>query len=342
MDVYNFNFDDFKILESLLQITTKISNAYDELCKLEINNQKDSKEYQELLEKLNKLIEKENGEYQKKQFSHEDCIKYLKLLESKTSIPAMDTRVTISLKHYDNRVIRRIINNLLNILDQNKGFHQMVVNNQATNELKNIIGNITEEDLLKGVENSAKIQSAIDNDIHSMFLSILEESISYKSNIDYRNELIQAKYCVLFTHKKMESMFIGNNFNIPNTVYTSSKIINQLLKEPEMAYHLIKHMKLISMAKFDINALLNINDTEYNNHNVFFSSIITACHIRAILSLMESENVDDFNQEFHEILDSPKYLSKHQNDRISESIIINCFRYFKKDREKTRTLSATN
>lgn len=340
MEIYKFDIEDFKNLESLLQISTEISKIYDKLCTLEINNQKDSKEYQELLKKLAELIEKEKQEYQKRNFTHEECIKYLKLFESKSTIPGMDNRVITSIKHQDNRISRRIMNNLLSILDQNKGFHQMVINGKIANDISNTISGITREDLLKSMENSTKIQEAIDNDVHSMFLSILEEAISYKSNANYRAELIKAKYCILFTHKNMESMFIDKNFDIPNEIYTSSKMLNQLLNQPEISYNLIKYMKLKSMAKFDINGLLNLYDYEYQKPNNFFNSIITECHIRALLSLMENDNVNDFNQEIIDVLNSPKYLSKHINDRISESIIINCFKYLKKDREKIRTLAA--
>ena len=51
---------------------------------------------------------------------------------------------------------------------------------------------------------------------------------------------------------------------------------------------------------------------------------------------MEENSVDTFNQEIHDTLESPKYLSKHLNDRISENIIISCFKHFKNDREKVR------
>lgn len=340
MEVFKFDISDFEKLETLLEISTEISNVYDKLCELEINNQKDSNEYTILLNKLKKLIDKETQEYQKRNFTHEDCIKYLKLFESKINISAMDSRITNTLIHKDNRIIRRIMNNLLNILDRSKGFHQKVLEVGMSSPISSMMENITKEELLKGIENGAKVQTAIDNDIHSMFLSILEEAISYKSNTNYKNELIKAKYCILFAHKNMESMFIEMNFNIPDNIYTSSKIINQLLNQTEISYKLIKHMKLKSMAKHDINFLLNFNDAEYDNRKFFFDSIITSCHIRAILSLMEENDVNDFNQEIHDVLDSPKYLSKHLNDRISENIVISYFRYFKKDREKVRTLAA--
>lgn len=340
MEIYKFNIEDFKVLETLLQISTEISKIYDKLCILEINNQKDSNEFHELLKELNALIKKETHEYKKNNLTHEDCLKFLRLLESKTSIPAMDTSITITLKHNDDKVIRRIMNNLLNILEQSKGFHQKVLDMGMEKPILDIMEGITKEDFLKGIEASTKVGAALENDIQSMFLSILEEAISYKSNTNYRNKLITSKYCILFSHKNIESMFIDNNFDIPSSVYISSKMLNQLLNQPEISYNFTKYMKLKSMAKNDINSLLNITDSEYQNPNMFFSSIIVECHIRALLGLMEGKNVDDLNQEVHDILNSPKYLSKHLNDRISENIVINCFRYFKKDRERVRTLSA--
>ena len=252
----------------------------------------------------------------------------------------MDTKINITLAHKDNRIIRRIMNNLLSILDQNKGFHQKVLDIGIASGVPTMMNGISKEEFLKGIENSTKIQNALDNDIYSMFLSILEEVISYKSSEKYRKKLIEAKYCILLAHKNMETMFIGTNFDISDNIYISSKILNELLNEPEISYNFIKRMKLKSTANYNINILLNLTDSDYSDDNTFFNSIIIACQIRALLSLMEGNTVDTFNQEIHDILESPKYLSKHLNDRISENIIISCFKYFKKDREKVRTLSS--
>ena len=339
MAIYKLDIKDFENLESLLQISKEISDIYDKLCKLEIDNKKDSKEYNELLKELSKLIEKENKEYKQRKFTSEDCIKYLKILEAKTTIPGMDNRIVTTLKHSNNKMIRRIMLNLLNTLEKNKDFYQIVLNNGIPKDMPKIIESIPKEELLKGVENSVKIQGTLDNDIHSMFLSILEEAISYKSNTNYRTELIEAKYCILFTHKNMESMFIERNFDIPSEIYISSKMMNQLLNQPEISYDLIKLTKLKSMAKQDINKLLNLFDKQYEEHSIFLNSIITECHIRALLSLMENDDVESLNQEIHNTLNSSKYLSKHINDRISETIVINCFIAFKKDKEKVRTLT---
>lgn len=340
MELLNFNMKELEQLETLLQLSTEISNIYDQLCKLEINNQKDSKEYNQLITKLNKLIEKENNEYNSKNFTQEECIKYLKLLEIQTKIPAMDNKITTSLKYYDKRIVRRIIINLIGILDRNKEFHKKMISENILKSLNNIVGNITENDLVQGINKSAQVQTAINNDIHSIFLSILEESISSKSNKDYRSKLIEAKYCILFSHKNMESLFIGIKFDIPSTIYTSSKMINQTLNQSDIAYNHIKYIILKSLVKKEINILLNFYDSEYNNDNVYFSSIICQCHIRAILSLMEENEVNNLNQEFHNIIEGQHYLSKHLNDRISESIIMSCFKCFKHDKIKIRTLSA--
>ena len=301
MEVYQFNLEDFQSLESLLQLSTDISNIYDKLCELEINNQKDSNIYTNLLEKLKKLVEKETKEYRKKNFTHEQCIKYLKLFESKTEIPCTDNRITISLKYNNHKIIRRIMNNLLDILNENKGFHQMVLENGIEKDISKIIEHITQKDIIKEIEKSSKIQSSLENDIHNIFLSILEESITYPSNKNHKNDLIRAKYCAIFTHKKLESLHIENNFNISNNIYTSSQMINELLQEPEISYKLLKHMRLVSMAKYDINVLLNICDKEYEDSKTSVNAILTACHIRALLSLMEQDDVYTLNQEIHDI-----------------------------------------
>lgn len=340
MEILSYNIEDFEKLETLLQSSTEISSIYDKLCELEINSQKDSKEYEELLTKLSKLIKKEKDEYQKINFSHKDCIKYLKLLEAKTNIHGMDTRITSTLAHYKNRIIKRIMNNLVDVLERNRNFHQEIINKEIVNSFPNIIKNIPTEALIKSVGDSAKIQTAINNDIQNMFLSILEETILSKFNKDYRRELIQAKYCILFTNKNMESLFISRNFDIPDIVYISSKIINQLVNSSEFGYDSIKYITLKSLVKTDINNLLNLNDSDYKNHNVYFNSIICKCHIRAALSLMPNSQVDQFNEEFHEIIENKKYLEKNQNNRISEDLIMSCFKCFNHDKEKVRILSA--
>ena len=228
---------------------------------------------------------------------------------------------------------------LTNLAETNPNFQKQIIPDEILNTIANLSPGIKKANLLTSLNHSQNINQSLSIDINSIFLSILEDAISYKFNKNIRNKLIEAKYCIIFAHKNLESIMIGYNFNMPPNVYICSKMINEVLKEESASYNIMKFFELKSQAGKEVNYLLAIKDTEYENPETNINSVISQCYLRALLSLMSGEDVDRFNEEFHNEIESEKYLQVHATDRISENAIISCFKLFKQDKGRVRTLS---
>ena len=342
MKLESFNIEELSQIESLLQSSTNISEIYDKLCELEINNQKDSQEYEQLLTKLKKEIDEETKKYKDFKLTYKQCMKYAGLLASQAQIHLFDTKISTTLKNYNSRTVRRVLLTLASMIESSEDYQKSIIPKDVLDSILSIAKDIPKEDFIKGFSNNIKINTTLNTDINSVFLSILEEAISGRANKTYRSQLIQAKYCIAFAHRELETLLLPYKFEMTPYVYINSQIVNELLKEGAMSYDITRFVNLKSKASTEINRLLGIKDQEYTNPNVNVNSIITQCYIRALLSLMTGEEVDDFNQEFHDSIESPEYLKTHPTDRISESAIMYCFKCFNRDKGRTRTLSIKN
>ena len=339
MNLTDFTIEELNKLETLLQTSNNVGTIIDKLCTLEINNQKDSIQYNQTLLEFTRLVNIENETYQNACLNYQQCYKFARLLSTKINTSIFDTKPTNSIKNQNNKVIKRVINILITIMQQNQNFHQSIITNEFLETLSNLTNNITKKDLIKGLEHSIKVQSSLDTDINSIFISILEELTTQKLCHKYKEELLKAKYCIITSNKELELLLIEHKFSIPNTIYINSKIINELLKEGELSYNIIRSTELKVRAQTEINKLLNIKDSEYKNKDIYINSIIISCYLRALFSLMTCDEINDFNEEFHKQIDKLNYLKEQCDNRISEDIIINCFKSFNHDKEKIHILS---
>ena len=180
---------------------------------------------------------------------------------------------------------------------------------------------------------------SLDNDITSMFLLLLEDSISES---EYEIELIKVKYAIATTHKSLEDLILSNKFNIPNSIFIGAKFMNELLQESELSYEIIRYAGLKNKVQTEINKLIQIPDIKYSSPSTNIDSIISSCYIRALLSLMKDDDVKNIEREFTTQIESPEYLYKHLFDRISENIILSCFKSFKYDKGRARILTIKN
>lgn len=336
MNLTDFTIEELSQLEKLLEISNNVGNQFDKLCTLEINNQKNSIQYKQALLELTRAINIENETYQNIHLDYQQYYKFTRLLSSQINTGMFDIKPTNSIAIYQNRNIKRVINILVSIMQQNKKFLESIIQDDLITTISNITNNITKRDLIKGLEHNIQVQSSLDTDINSIFLSILEELITQREYQEYKQELIKIKYCIATTNKELEIFIIENKFNIPNIIYTNSKIINELLKEGELSYDIIRITELKAKAQTVINKLLRIKDSEYNNPFTYINSIINCCYLRALLSLMTNTEINDFNEEFHNKIE---YLKEYSKDRISENMIISCFKSFNHDKRKIRILS---
>ena len=336
METLHFNYNELLQLEILLEASAKISNIIDNLYILDINEQKESSQYEIKLQELKKAINDETKAYQNANLSYQQCLKFSKLLSSQTNISIFDDKATNCLKYYNNRIFKRVINILMNFVQTSKEFHRNVTSNSLLTESNNYEKTALQDSLSQELNNSFKVQISLNNDINSMFLSILE---SYIPQSKYPKELTKVKYTIATTNKSLEQLILGNKFNIPTTIFLSAQFMNELLQESQLSYDIIRFAELKTKAQMEINKLIQIKDNEYSKESTNIDSIISSCYLRAIFSLMKEEDVKNLEKEFEMQTETPEYLFNHLHERISENIIFNCLKSFRYDQGRTRILS---
>lgn len=339
MEIQGFNKDELIILENLPQTSKNVNNAFERLYTLEISELKNTTIYNQAFLELTKAINIENETYQQLNLSPTDLYKFIQLLSNQTKLPIFDIKPTTSYANYNNKSIKRVINFLTSLMMNHPDYHKQILNDSLSKEILSLNIIKQQDDLINGFTNSIKIESSLHTDIHCLFLSFLEDEILKQTNNNIKKNLIKAKYCFAITNKDLEPFLIETKINIPKTIFINSKIITQLLKTPEHTYSFIKLSQLKTQAKIEINKLLKLKDNEYNNPDTQINSIISSCYLRALLSLMTDEELHTLNEEFKNQIENPKYTQEHLYDRISENIIISCFKCNQFDKSKTRILS---
>lgn len=337
MGLSNFNKDELALIEILLQSSNKINSIYDKLYKLEITKQKDSPEYNNQLEMLKKAIKSEKKKYQNANLTSEQQYKIIELLANTPNSLKISDTFSIIKQDDNDKLIRRVINILISQTITNIDYSKIL--NEVLEIIKALGIPIDDEELSKDINNQSRIELAINNDINLVFLAILQESSSLFKYSEYKNELKKAIYNTSFINIDIEGQLIENNFNLPDNIYISSKLINDILKTEPTIYNRILSIIVQTQIIMHIKSLLEIKDENYNNRNTNISSIINQCYIRALLTFMNDDEIYKLNEQFHELIESPTYLKDHPKDRISEEIIIKCFKSVKYDRVKKRTIS---
>ena len=109
MNLDKFDKSELKILESYLESSQKIYNIYEQLYQLDINNKKDSIEYQNLIKELQKEINIETEKYQKTNLTVEQNTKIIELL-SNANKENTNSISTIINQYNSNLISRRVFN----------------------------------------------------------------------------------------------------------------------------------------------------------------------------------------------------------------------------------------
>ena len=336
MELNNFTKEELNIIEKLLTSATIIKNTYDKLYNLEITNKKETNDYNQILNELNEQIKNETNLYKQLNSPTEKNFKIIELLTQSPNFKKTNDIHSIINQDESDIINRRIINNIIYNLIINRNYYNINSNNEISNLLKNLGINNDNEQIIKEINNLSQIEITINEDIYMIFLSILQETSEqpkYSSN-----ELKKTIYKTCYINKNIENIILKQKFNISKQIYTSSKLFNDILTTNNKTFKIITNLIVKSQINTHIIELLKITDNKYNNHIEKNKAIINQCYIRSLLTFLTDDDIYKLNDEFHHLIDSPQYLSKKDNNQISEKIIINCFKNINHDRAKKLTI----
>jgi len=340
MEVYRLEKKDFEQINNLIKTTSSIDNLYKKIYALEIDGKKDSEDYKKLLDYLNIAIEVETKLYNEYNLNSSKCIAWAEYLLSDRLPDGFENDMESIMKQdYSNRIIRRILSVLVHkIVSNHKNVKEMLPTEIM--ELMKQLGMPNPDKIVsQAVYSSIEIQKAFEKDILNSYLAFLQEFLQKEEYRNFRSQLINSKYNIAFINKEIENSMISNNFDIPDTLYVNSRFVADLLQMDLDLYKLLKNSYGVKTSTQQISEIIEIGDLDYSDPIKATTSILRQCLMRAAFLLMSDEVISDVNYEFHEFVEDKKYLDRHPNDRISEQLIINCFRSIKKDKNKPNVLS---
>lgn len=340
MERYRLNKQDFELIDRLVKTTNSIETLYKKMYDLEISGKKDSNEYKKLLDYLKMTIEVEDKIYQDANLDYLRCIGLADyIIEDRLPDGFTNDVESIMSQNYDNRVLRRILSILFHkVISDYNGIKEMLPNELV--DLMIQLGMPNPDKIVsQAIYSSIELQKAFEKDTFSGFLTFLQEFINKKDYANFKEQLISSKYNTSFINKAIESDMISSSFDIPETFYVNSRFVADLTNTDLDLYKLLKNSYGVKESTKQISEVIEMGDMDYSDPKKATSSILRQCLMRASFLLMSDEVISDVNYEFHEFVESEKYLNRHSHDRISEQLIINCFKSIKRDRSKPSVLS---
>ena len=340
MENYELQIEDIKLIEELIKTTTSIETLYGKMYELEISQRKDSEEFKKIVDYLKIALDVENQMYKDCCLSYSKCVALVDyIFQEKLPSKYMDDVDSIMTQSYDHKVIKRILNVLIDkIISDCEGMKEMLPRDLL--DLIEQLGIPNHEAMIsQTIYSGVELQKAFEKDTINGFLALLQEEIEKEKNDYYRNSLIGSKYFTSFINKDVEEGLIKNNFEIPRTCYLNSRFVAELTQTDLELYFFLKNTYGVKESVRHILEVLEIKDEDYDNPQKAISSILRQCLIRAIFLLMSDDVISDVNYEFHEFIENKEYIKEHLKDHISEEAVIKCFKAVSNDRSKSYVLS---
>ena len=340
MEKYKLMKQDYEWLQKLIQTSTSIETLYKKMFDLEISGKKDTDDYKKMLEYLSISIDVEDELYNNGNLSYSKCMALVEyILNDRVPDGFLNDIESIMTQDYNNRVLRRILNVLVNKIISDYDSIQRMLPSEITDLMEQLGMPNPEQVVSQAIYSSIELQKAFEKDTLNGFLAILQEFTCKESYRTFREDLIRTKYNTSFINKNIETDMRSNSFEIPETFYTNSRFVADLTQTNLELYKLLKDVYGTKESTNQISKVIEMGDMDYSDPKKATSSILRQCLMRSAFLLMSDEVISDVNYEFHEFVEDEKYLNRHPNDRISEQIVINCFKAIKRDRNKPSVLS---
>lgn len=329
MEEYKLTTTDYNDISLLIKITKNIYLYYQKLYELEIYNKKDTKEYIDIINKIT-FLRKEEEKYYNLDFTK--CMSYINFLNNTLvgENTNTDTTYNITNLNYTKEYLIRILSTYNNRIINSKHITKLI-----PLELEDLI---QDKELQKMLKDGMMIKNSITNDNYNIFMYFLEEEINNKENKHLKDKLIKLKYYASYINRDIEKGQLSNSFNNAE-LYLGSKFIKDLYKLDDAMYQDLTKDNNLSLAVSQLRELVKISDIEYLDDNTNISAIARCCFLRSAFINLDNDIIIALNDNFHNIIENNIHLILHNDDVISEKLIINAFNMIKEDREKPKTLS---
>ena len=247
---------DKDFISKLLKVDMDIYKIYDKLSDMEINNLSNTKEYDELLNKLRDLIEIEDSIYKVEVFNKER------------------------------------IKMLLDYLSNEEEYNELNVTSLL---IRRISGELNNQYSSLNIDKNSKLVSSISNDLQNITIFFANEFINDEGYSKYKNEIIKSmKYFNVFFDKRIEKTFLRDKFNIPDNIYISSSLFAEYLKVSDTVLDDVKICFLNNIILFQTNFIATCPDSAFNDFDTYLNLIFSRCSLKAALILLPNYITDKF------------------------------------------------
>lgn len=326
------NKKDFKVVDSLMQISLSIGSLYSKLADLEIAGKKDSDEYRKTIEYLKISIETEN-EVLNSVFSlgykYSEIVEYLR--KSKKEGKLQEDYESAIEEDMQNNFLIRILSKLNNKKTTETGY----VSNFLLEIMEKSLG-ISREETLRKVIVETELKNGLKKDYLINFFIILQDFCTKKQ---YQNTvpcLLLSKYVLFYISPSIETDFIESEFELPEVLCSNASIVATLYSISADIYEARKNYYGMEAAIDSISEILNLDSK--NAPQLSSDAIIKMCFLCSSFMLMDDESLHNLNYEFHSKIEGDEYLEQYPNNSTNERIVIDCFKQIVRYRKKQQQL----
>ena len=317
-------------IQNLLAITSSINETYGKLKELEINNKKESKEYQSLIEGLKSSLELEK-------FIYEKIPKDINVLTQieQTICNSKDNWINFSLQDNINAILSH--HDLVNLRINLKLFNIMLAIKNA-----DFIINVNNNNVLENqsTRNILIINTTIIRDFINSILIILN-SYLYDSKYNVIKDLLMdVKYSLSFVYEEIENDFLENNFNINNDLYWEATAIADYYRLDREKLSAIQRGTVYFLYNEKINDVIKISLDQESSKQEIFEYTIGEILVRASLLLFGDKTVNYLrNQKVQLAPDVPHTKEWQENLKNAQKRLDNVLNMYDKDKELLQVIS---
>lgn len=327
MEQYKSNEDEFyqdsRIAINIFKITQNIAQIYYLLYNAQVINQENDIKYYQTVNYLSIISTLENYMYQ--EINPQTIRKLINYLQANKIIPNEfpETTSNLVLGNITNQISRRIYNS----------FAEIENNNIITSHHNSTL---LQDQIQLNLNN--KVHQAIEKDHLLIALYFLETYLNNENYLIIKNELIKAKYCLIFINRFIQFQAINHNFTF-NELNISSKLTADYAKLSLPEYTKRKDIILSNIFNREYANLILTQDDEYNNPTNIAISLLRQCFIKSAIILMSDNQRNEYNNQIKETFKSKEYQLYYPNNSISENIILTSFEEYPQNKNKIRLYS---
>lgn len=320
---------EYKQLKGLINISRMVEDLYQKLYNLEINNQKESLEYNQYLEYLKMVLEMEKEACLKLDLNDYDKIsRYLMFIDSTYNL----TKDTSDLKsvirgNYEKRVVRRLVAKITYNIPHKNEFLGYTFHDEISKNIKQIFNKtvLLDED----INNYVQDLNNVNNNLYIMFLNIVYQAYLDKNNSFIKEDLLKTYYNLIYLNPSLEIKMLDTKFSISNSSELPS------LNEEEK---IIARNRILPLSLDVLDTLLYVSDEEFSYHAPMREVLVLNCLLQSCLYLLEEHNFKILYNYYLDTINDLDYKQKYADDKICKGIVLNSFNLVKLAKEKPNTL----